>query len=148
MTLRFAPLLAASFVSTSVALVACSDGGADNPVAVGGDSLSVLGDGNVVQVGKVRVVPNPAVPGDTVKLVFDLRVMPERTVTMTVFIDGTAHAGQTRTARFDGPFEFVLGPAADLIAAFGRGTHSARLDLRVNEGGRVIISQGVSLELQ
>jgi hypothetical protein len=67
---------------------------------------------------------------------------------MTVFIDGTAYASQTRTARFDGPFEFVLGPAADLIAAFGRGTHSARLDLRVNEGARVIINQGVSLELR
>ena len=101
MRLRFPPLLAASLVSASVALVACSDGGADSPVAVGED---------VVQVGKVKVVPNPAAAGDTVRLVFDLRVMPERTVTMTVFIDGTAYASQTRTARFDGPFRVRARP--------------------------------------
>lgn len=149
MIMRFAPLWAASFVSASAAFAACGDGsGPGNTVTIGQDSVPVIGDGNVVQVGEVKVVPNPATAADTVKLVFDLRVTPARTVTMTAFIDGKAQVSQTRTGEFDGAFELVLGSGADLIATFGPGFHSAILDLRTTEPNEITVLQGTSFQLQ
>lgn len=119
----------------------------DDTVVIEDDSLSP-GAGNVVRVGNARVVPSPAVAGDTVELVFDLVIAPERTFAVTAFVDGAARASQTRTGSFDGVFELVMGTGADLIAAFGPGFHSARLDLRVSDPGSVIVNQGTLFELR
>jgi hypothetical protein len=67
---------------------------------------------------------------------------------MTALIDGTAVVSQTRTGRFEGVLELVLGDAADLIATFGTGFHSAILDLRATEPNKVTIVQGTSFQLQ
>jgi hypothetical protein len=176
MIVRRIRLMAAALVAAVTAMAACGTR-ADSPVSVanndligGGDSSLVVFEddslvidndtlvieddrlspsaGSVVRVGNMRVVPDQAAAGDTVKLVFDLVIAPERTFTMTAFVDGVARASETRTGSFDGVFEVVVGTGADLIAAFGAGFHSARLDLRVSDPGSVIVNQGALFELR
>ena len=126
----------------------------DDSLVIDNDTLVIEDDrlspsaGSVVRVGNMRVVPDQAAAGDTVKLVFDLVIAPERTFTMTAFVDGVARASETRTGSFDGVFEVVVGTGADLIAVFGAGFHSARLDLRVSDPGSVIVNQGALFELR
>lgn len=107
-----------------------------------------VGDDVAYSVGVLDIVPNPAQQGDVVSFNFNLVVVPERNFTLTAFIDDTEHASQARQEQYAGPFEFVIGDAADLIAEYGVGTHSARVVLRIQEDNRVFETSTTDFELQ
>lgn len=107
-----------------------------------------IGEDVVYSVGILDIVPNPAQQGDAVTFNFNLIVVPERTFTVTLFIDDTEHASQTLQQRYDGPFEFSVGDAGDLIAEYGLGTHSARVAVSIQEDNRVFETSTTNFELQ
>jgi len=111
---------------------------------------AALGCGSdlMASVSGLQVEPTPASAGDEVRLVFLLQVIPERSYTITVFIDGEEHGSRTRTESVSGSAEYVLGDAADLIARYGIGVHQARVRLDIPQDSRTLETQEASFELQ
>jgi hypothetical protein len=107
-----------------------------------------IGNEGFFAVGNLEVVPNPAQQGDVVTFVFNLIVVPERSFTVMASIDDTSHSNQTFRERRDGPFEYTVGDAADLIEQYGLGTHTAAVQVRLNETSDVIGAQSAEFELQ
>ena len=81
--------------------------------------------------GNLEVAPNPAQPGDVVSFVFRLSVIPEQDYTITAFIDSTSHMTVDGFEAVDGPFVLQVGTADELIAAYGLGTHTAYVEVRL-----------------
>jgi hypothetical protein len=79
----------------------------------------------------LQIVPDPARPGDPVMAMFVLRLIPMQRHTMIVAIDGAEHLRVTRDDLTEIPVVIELGDAADLIATYGPGDHTARVEVRV-----------------
>ncbi|GBD32489.1 hypothetical protein HRbin33_01456 [bacterium HR33] len=105
--------LCAAAVALSVAL-SCSS-----------DLLLVAGD--------LEVFPNPAQPGDSVKFVFQLTVVPKSRYVAKVLINDTEHLRLERFEAINGPMEINLGDAADLIARYGEGIHRGLVEVEVTD---------------
>jgi hypothetical protein len=92
--------------------------------------------------------PDPAVPGDVVVASFVLSLVPIQPHTIILSIDDTEHLRVTSNERPPIPYVIALGDAADLIAAYGTGTHTARVEVRAEEKGETARTQSVAFELQ
>lgn len=77
----------------------------------------------------LEIGPNPAVPGDMVVASFNLVLTPRQPYTVIVTIDDEEHSRVTHNDLPSFVQTIVLGDAADLIAAYGTGLHSARVEV-------------------
>jgi hypothetical protein len=104
-------------------------------------------DSLTFQIAALEVAPSSAQAGDSVAFEFILTVIPSRTVDLTAFIDGEIHQTQTITGAFNGPFEWTLDDAADLIDQYGTGLHTGQVRAVVREDNRSLETSPVSFEL-
>jgi hypothetical protein len=81
----------------------------------------------------LEVFPNPAQPGDSVKFVFRLTLVPKHRYVAKVLINNTEHLRLERSEAINGPVEINLGDAADLIARYGEGTHRGVVEVELTE---------------
>jgi hypothetical protein len=95
----------------------------------------------------LQIVPNPARPGDAVTAVFVLRLIPNQRHTMIVTIDGAEQLRVAHDELTEIPVVLELGDAADLIATYGTGDHTARVEVRVPEANESTHTRTVAFTL-
>jgi hypothetical protein len=93
------------------------------------------------------VSPNPARAGDEIVAVFILSLIPTQSHTITVLIDDTPYLQVTNSGPPALPVVVELGDAADLIARYGPGAHTARIEVHANAENESTRTASVSLEL-
>jgi hypothetical protein len=81
----------------------------------------------------LEIYPNPAQPGDSVKFVFQLTLVPKHRYVAKVLINRTEHSRFERFEAVNGPVELDLGDAAALIARYGEGVHRGSVEVEVIE---------------
>jgi hypothetical protein len=106
-----------------------------------------LGDFRLT-AANLQIAPNPAVPGDVVVASFDLLLVPTQPYTVIVTIDNTEHTRVTSNESPARPYVITLGDAADLIAEYGVGLHSARVEVRAEEENESTRTQSAAFELR
>lgn len=94
------------------------------------------------------IAPTPAVPGDVVVASFLVILAPIQRHTIVVMIDNTEHVRVTSNEVPPRPYVITLGDAADLISAYGTGTHSAHIEVRAEEANETARTQSVGFELR
>ncbi len=107
-----------------------------------------IGEDKAFSIGVLFISPNPAQQGDVVTFTFDLIVIPERSFTVTAFIDDMAHTSQTFQQRQNGLFDFEVGDAGDLIAQYGLGTHTGRVEVLIAPDDELLANSARNFELQ
>lgn len=101
-----------------------------------------------LSASNLEIGPNPAVPGDVVVASFVVVLSPTQRHTIQLIIDSAEHVAVTSTERPPIPYVLTLGDAADLISAYGEGTHSARIVVRAEDADRTARTQSFSFELR
>lgn len=107
-----------------------------------------FGSDLALQIGALTIGPNPAAAGESVTFRFGLTVVPEKNVTITAFINDEAYFSQTKLVFWDALYEFEIGGADPMIARFGVGVHTARVQVFVIDEGRTLRTQAVPFELE
>lgn len=92
--------------------------------------------------------PDPARPGDQVVASFFVVLSPIQRHTIVLTIDTTEHLRVTSNEVPPRPYVIALGDAAGLIAAYGTGTHFARIEVHAEEANESARTQSVSFELR
>ena len=105
-----------------------------------------LGDFHL-SASNLDIGPNPAVPGDVVVATFLVILAPIQRHTVIVMIDDQEHLRVTSN-QVPRPYVLTLGAATDLIATYGAGTHSARVEVRAEEEGESARTQSAAFELR
>lgn len=108
---------------------------------------SCLSDSHL-SASNLEIAPSPAVPGDVVVASVDVMVVPVQRHVVVLTIDGTEHVRVTNTTAPDSPQLITVGAAADLIATYGAGVHTARVEVRAEESGETARTQTASFELR
>ena len=106
-----------------------------------------LGNDLTLEVYELQVVPSPAQAGDEVSLTFELIAISSGSITLLVLIDNDEYTSQTIPGAFAGPFEWILGDAAELIDRYGAGIHSAAISVVDIGTGTSVSTNPVSFEL-
>lgn len=101
-----------------------------------------------ISTSDMVISPNPAVPGDAVVATFVLNLIPQQSHTMIVVIDDTEHLRLTSSDDTRAPVVIQLGDAADLIAEYGTGEHTAYVRVIANESDEATRTQAVGFELR
>ena len=101
-----------------------------------------------ISTSDLAISPNPAVPGDAVIATFVLNLIPQQSHTMIVVIDDTEHLRLTSSDDTRAPITIQLGDAADLIAQYGAGEHTAYVRVIANESDEATRTQAVGFELR
>ncbi|MGH7637098.1 MAG: hypothetical protein ACREOK_05555 [Gemmatimonadaceae bacterium] len=101
-----------------------------------------------LSASNLEIGPNPAVPGDVVVATMFVIVQPLQRHTITLTIDDVEHLRVTSTETPAIPYVITLGDAADLIAEYGPGAHSARVEVRAEEANEAARTQTAGFELR
>jgi hypothetical protein len=96
----------------------------------------------------LEIGPNPAVPGDAVVASVIVSVIPIQRHTIIVMIDNQEHLRLTGTETLPSPLLIQLGDAADLIAEYGTGMHSAHVEVIAEVKNESARTPPVTFELQ
>ncbi len=96
----------------------------------------------------LEVVPNPAEPGQQVSFVFAMTLVPSHPFTATAFIDGQPHLSESGEGVVESLIEMQIGDAADLIAQYGTGQHTARVLVQLDDDSQSAGTQEIVFELQ
>jgi len=100
-----------------------------------------------LDVWGLEVKPNPAHVGEEVVFEFNLLIVPTRDIRLSAVVDGETYSMESRTYNVNSRFEWPLGDAANMIAEYGAGTHTAQVVLLDLESNRQLGSNQVSFEL-
>ncbi len=111
-------------------------------------ALTACADDLHLSASGLEIGPSPAMPGDQVVASVVLIVAPVQRHTIILTIDSVEHLRVTSSEVPPLPYVITLGDAADLIAAYGTGAHSARVALRAEEANESVRTQSVSFELR
>jgi hypothetical protein len=95
----------------------------------------------------LQVVPTPAQEGDLVSFDFRLNVAASAPVSLSALIDGEEYSTQTVPSFYSGVFTWEIGDAADLIARFDLGDHTAQVRIRESDGGHTAATEQVTFTL-
>lgn len=98
--------------------------------------------------GDLEIFPNPAEPGDSVKFVFQLTLVPKHRYLAKVLINETEHLRVERFEAINGPVEINVGDAADLIARYGEGLHRGVVEVEVTDKSQIVRSGARDFVLQ
>ena len=101
-----------------------------------------------LSASNLEIGPNPAVPGDVVVASVLLIVQPLQRHTIILTIDDVEHFRVTSTETPAIPYVITLGDATDLIATYGPGMHSARVEVRAEEANEAARTQTAGFELR
>ena len=101
-----------------------------------------------LSASNLEIGPNPAMPGDQVVASFILLLAPVQRHTVILIINNMEHSRVTRDETPPLPYIITLGDAAGLIATYGAGVHSARVEVRAEEEGESARTQTASFELR
>jgi hypothetical protein len=96
----------------------------------------------------LEIGPNPAGPGDAVVASVNVAVIPIQRHTIIVSIDNQEHVRLTSNELPVGPYLIQLGDAADLIAEYGTGTHSAHVEVIAEQKNESARTPPVTFALQ
>ena len=88
----------------------------------------------------LEVFPATAVPGDTVSYTLFVTVVPSQEFAVVGMIDGIEHVSADVLGVYEAFYTLTIGGAAELIAAYGTGTHRARVEIRLKQSGKVVRS--------
>lgn len=102
----------------------------------------------LLSAGDLDVFPNPAQPGDSVKFVFQLTLVPKHRYVAKVLINDAEHLRLERFEAINGPVEINLGDAAGLIARYGEGVHRGLVEVEVTEKSQIVRSAAKDFVLQ
>lgn len=105
-------------------------------------------EGFHLSASNLQVGPNPAVPGDEVMASVFVDITPLERHTIILAINDTEHLRVTSDQEPTNPVILILGDAADLIAEYGTGMHSARVEVIAEEKGRSARTQSYTFELK
>jgi hypothetical protein len=100
-----------------------------------------------LSTSNLQIGPDPAVPGDMVVALFVLRLVPTQRHTIVLMIDNTEHLRLTSDEAPANPVILDLGDAADLIAKYGVGAHSAFVEVHAHEANETTRTQSASFQL-
>lgn len=100
-----------------------------------------------LSASNLQIAPSPARPGDLVVASVVVIVSPVQRHTIILTIDGAEHFRVTSNEALARPYVITLGDAADLIATYGPGTHSARVEVRAEDANEIARTQTASFEL-
>lgn len=114
-----------------LAIIACSDLG----------SLRL-------RASDLQIGPNPAVPGDQMTATLIVLLAPVQPHTVVLTINGTEHSRISSSEAPPLPYVIQLGDAADLISAYGTGTHSARVEVHAEDANESASTRSVTFELR
>lgn len=117
-------------------------------VLVFGFAASACESDPLLSATNLRIMPNPAQAGDVVTFVFDFTLVPEREYSVLTFIDDAPHFSQTRSEAVDGVLRVPAGDGADLIATYGLGMHTARVEILDVTRGATVETPTAQFELQ
>ena len=95
----------------------------------------------------LQVSPAPAQEGDLVSFDFSLNVAASQPVILSALIDGEEYSTQTAPSFYSGLFSWEIGDAADLIARFDLGDHTAQVRVRESDGGHTAATEQVTFTL-
>ena len=95
----------------------------------------------------LQVSPTPAQEGDLVSFDFSLNVAASQPVILSALIDGEEYSTQTAPSFYSGLFSWEIGDAADLIARFDLGDHTAQIRVRESDGGHTAATEQVTFTL-
>ena len=98
--------------------------------------------------GDLQIGPNPAMPGDQVVASVIVSLVPTQRHTIILTIDDREHFRVTSTEKPAIPYVIGMGDAADLIAEYGVGTHTARVEVRAEDANERARTQSVTFVLQ
>jgi hypothetical protein len=101
-----------------------------------------------LRASDLEIGPNPAVPGDQMVASLIVLVAPVQRHTIVLTINGTEHSRVTSSDAPPIPYIIALGDAAGMIAAYGTGTHTARVDVHAEEANESASTRSVSFELR
>jgi hypothetical protein len=110
-------------------------------------STACLGDLHL-SASQLEISPVSAVPGDVVVASVLINVVPAQRNTIILTIDDKEHHRVTSNQAPAIPYVITLGDAADLIATYGTGVHSARIEVRAEEAGETARTQAAAFELK
>ena len=92
--------------------------------------------------------PNPAEPGETVIAAFNLVLAPRQPYTVILTIDNEEHSRVTHNDQPPFVQTIELGDAADLIATYGEGVHTARVEVVAEDKNESSRTASRSFELR
>jgi len=95
----------------------------------------------------LQVSPTPAQEGDLVSFTFNLTVAASGPVSLSATIDGEEYSTDTAPSLYAGVFNWEIGDAADLIARFDLGEHTARVRVRDPSSGHSATTEQVTFTL-
>lgn len=101
-----------------------------------------------LSVFNLEIGPNPAVPGDMVVASFNLVLTPRQPYTVIVTIDDEEHSRVTHNDLPSFVQTIQLGDASDLIAAYGTGLHSARVEVVAEDKNESSRTQSRQFEMR
>jgi len=107
-----------------------------------------LGEDTAFQIGALTIGPNPAEAGQDVTFAFGLTIVPEKRVTITAFINDVAYHSEEKILFWDSLYELELGSADPMIAQFGVGVHTARVQVFIIDEGRTLANSPIAFELR
>jgi len=129
--MRVSKALRGCALATLLAMPACSDLGSFR-----------------LRASDLEIGPNPAVPGDQMVASLIVLVAPVQRHTVVLTINGTEHRRVTSSEAPPIPYIITLGDAADMISAYGTGTHTARVEVHAEEANESASTRSVSFELR
>lgn len=101
-----------------------------------------------LRASNLEIGPNPAVPGDQMVATVIVILAPVQRHTVILTINDTEHSRVTSSDAPTIPHVISLGDAANLIATYGTGTHSARVEVHADEANESARTQSVTFELR
>ena len=96
----------------------------------------------------LEIGPNPAVAGDQMVATVIVSLLPTQRNTIILTIDDQEHFRVSSNEAPAIPFIIELGDASGLIAKYGLGMHSARVEVRAEDDDESARTQSVSFELR
>ena len=96
----------------------------------------------------LQVSPTPAQEGDLVSFNFRLTVAASGPLSLTALIDDEEYGTNTAPSVFAGVFNWEIGDAADLIARFDLGDHTAQVRVLDPASGHTATTEQVTFTLE
>lgn len=101
----------------------------------------------LLSASNLDIGPNPAEPGELMVATVLVSMLPTQPHTIFFFVDGEEYLRVSSDDAPQIPVILDLGDAADMIAEFGVGVHSAHVVVRMDDQGESARTEAVIFEL-
>jgi hypothetical protein len=101
-----------------------------------------------LSASNLEIGPNPAAPGQQVFAAFNLVLAPRQPYTVILSINDEEHSRVTHNEQTSFLHTIDMGDAADLIATYGEGVHTARVEVVAEDDNESARTQTKAFELR